>query len=208
MKSVLTLAVALFLWGPTDIAPTGPARLDFGQIALSRDRVGAASVAVTGGQRTSSDFDLAKLVGICASISSQRQDRSRPDAYSFAFERKIYDAARVNFEMDTPQAARLKIKALWHEHPENMRCESDNFDVSQGHILKYAVATGTFALLDDASRTWGVDLNIIDPSDNKTLLDYIQDQKQRYKGSVVEITLSNYYEIMRRAGAKHRSELR
>ncbi len=151
--------------------------------------------------------DVSKLVGLCASISSKRQDSSNPNQYSYAFERKIYEAACVNFDADDGITARKKIQTLWSNYPEQMRCQANNFNVQDGHILKYAVETRTFNLLDDATKLWGVNLNIVDPTDNKTVLDYIQGKMIQYAGTEMEPELKRYYDKLKQYGAKHQADL-
>ena len=54
---------------------------------------------------------------------------------------------------------------------------------------------------------WKVNLNKVDKTDGRTVLDYIKDQIERNKGLATEPVLQGYYNQLKKAGAKHRVEL-
>jgi hypothetical protein len=150
---------------------------------------------------------LAALRGICSDISTQTPYNEQPELISYMYEKRIYDAAGVDFAKDTPEQARKKIRKLWLQHQPSLRCQANNFNVRDGNILKYAIATRAYNLIDDAVKIWGIDVNIVDPSDNRTLLDYAESQRDQYKGTAMETELQNYIDILVRHGAKRRREL-
>ena len=85
-------------------------------------------------------------------------------------------------------------------------CNNTQFDVTDGSILKYAVTTYFDDFIDDIIR-WKINLNKVHASDNRTLLDYIQYQMEHNKGNALENKFRYYYNKLKAAGAKHRSEL-
>ena len=149
-----------------------------------------------------------KLRGICVDLSTQTFSNNNPKYYSYAFEEKIYAAAEVDFARDTAAVARTKIQKMWRDDPLYLHCQANNFNLRDGHILKYAIATRSFNLIDDAIYLWGVDLNIVDSFDNRTLLDYTESQRKRYEGTPMEPDLASYIKILRSHGARYRSELK
>lgn len=151
--------------------------------------------------------DPSKLAGICTSIFHNLQDASSPNNYTYAYERQIYEAAGVDFEADTQADARDKIQRLWIEQRHQLRCTGVNFRVPNGSILKYAIENRAWSILDNASRFWGVDLNLVDEADGATVLDYLSDRIEDNFGSPIAITLSNYHDRLRRYGARHCDEL-
>jgi hypothetical protein len=55
---------------------------------------------------------------------------------------------------------------------------------------------------------WQVDLNNVDPSDGRTVLDYIGDERDAAsQGSATRGRLDRYYNLLRRDGELHREEL-
>lgn len=152
--------------------------------------------------------DPARLRGICNDVYSRTEDNGDPENWSYAYERKIYDAACVSFERDTGATARTKIQALWINNPEHFRCDATNFRVSKGNILKYAIEMRTYPLVDNAIRSWRLDLNLVDPSDQSTLLDFVETKIAQTSELATRQTLRNYWSTLRFAGAKRCREIR
>lgn len=151
--------------------------------------------------------DPSKLEGICTAIYRQRVDTSSPGNYKYAYERKIYEAAGVDFENDTQASARAKIQKMWIDQRQRLRCDGTNFPIANGSVLKYAIETRTYTFLDNATRFWRVDLNLVDDADGATVLDYLSDRILENRGSALEPTLRNYYDRLRHYGARHCREL-
>lgn len=151
--------------------------------------------------------DLTKLDGICTTVYSRTLDRSDPENLSYAYERMIYEASCVEFKSDTQAEARRKIQDLWRNHQDRLLCNGSNFPVANGSILKFAVEMKTTVFITNATKYWGLDLNIIDKSDGRTVLDYTRDRMNDFRGSPSEEVLRNYYNEFRRYGAKHAAEL-
>lgn len=151
--------------------------------------------------------DPSKLRGICIDVYRKSTDNSSPGNYMYTYERKIYDAACVDFETDTQQSARAKLREMWISQRHRLTCDGSNFNVANGGILKYAIATEAFNLIDQAARYWGVDLNLVDQADGATVLDYMSDRIRENRGNPLEPRLNDYYNILRRYGARHCREL-
>jgi hypothetical protein len=147
------------------------------------------------------------LSTICGVVSSPELD---PGAASGSRHRlyhsAIYRAAGVSVS-DGPSEAALKIQVFWNRHSERLRCNTLNFDVPNGHLLKFAVARRSDFFLRDVVHTWRLDLNFIDHVDGRTVLDYIAAERARTRAPAVFRVLDRYYRMFREAGAKHRSEL-
>lgn len=150
--------------------------------------------------------DPSKLLGICGDIS--RQSQADPEGpYEYDYEQKIYEAACADPEK--PEDIK-KIQTMWMKLDKNLKCQSaGDFIVGEGSVLKYAVRMQTYDLLDRAASIWKVNLNVIDGSGkhNGTLLDYVQYEINEQQGKTQEMALRTYYNILRRSGAKHKSEL-
>ncbi|QDC36219.1 hypothetical protein [Sphingobium fuliginis] len=151
--------------------------------------------------------DISKLGGICNDVYSRTIDNSDPENFSYAYERKIYQASCVDFKSDTQAEARQKIQALWEKHQDRLQCNGSNFPVANGSILKFAVEMKATVFITNATKYWGINLNIVDKSDGRTVLDFTKDRMNDFKGSPSEEILQNYYNEFRRYGAKHASEL-
>lgn len=92
---------------------------------------------------------------------------------------------------------------MWIDQRYRLKCDGAVFPVTNGNPLKYAIETRTYTFLDNATRFWGVELNFVDETDGATVLDYMSDRILENQGSALEPTLRNYYDRLRRYGARH-----
>lgn len=145
-----------------------------------------------------------KLPAVCMAISNAQKDTS--GQYEFHYQKLVYEAACVE-PSDSEEVRNAKVRRMWRANEDQLVCESLRFDVQQGNILKYAASVRFEDFLFDASMIWKVDLNRIDPSDGRTVLDYVQKEIDRNKGLSIESKLRSYYDMLRSSGAKHRNEL-
>ena len=154
--------------------------------------------------------DLEKIGNICLNLTNFTKDPAPRGEYSYMYQRKIYDAACVDLQKDSEALMKRKIQEMWRiderQPRPRMTCNNLQFDVAAGNILKFAVSTRFQEFLEDAEY-WGVNLNRVDASDQRTVLDYLKDELDRPTNPINRSTLQVYYNTLRRAGAKHRSEL-
>ncbi len=146
-----------------------------------------------------------RLRHICMSIDDRVEDpQPLASHYKFEYERMILEGACVNLQSDSREVQRQKIQALWRQAEGQLVCNSPRFGIQNGSIIKYAMNS----LFDDFIENvlnWGVNLNKVD-EDGQTPLDFLRDRINR-SGSNSQRRLQAYYDQLRAAGAKHRSEL-
>ena len=75
--------------------------------------------------------------------------------------------------MSLPQT---KISKWWDKYKTLFCCQSSNFNVEKGGILKFAVVLGFAPFLETIVGTYQMDINYIDPADNGNVLDYVNDE--------------------------------
>ncbi|WP_298095917.1 hypothetical protein [Brevundimonas sp.] len=138
-----------------------------------------------------SGFRLEALNGICSDVRAANVSR---------YEAKIAEAAGVRPD-DTPAQRRARIAALFSQFMPHC----DGFNVRQGNILKYAVSQNASSFIYAAIHTWGVDLNQVDASDGRTVLDYVNAGIARNVGSIRD-RLIGYGDELVRGGAKTRAQ--
>jgi hypothetical protein len=150
--------------------------------------------------------DESKLNGICIDIC--QNTRPNNTVYRYRYEEKIHAAACADPTKDSPEVVQKKIQNMWHQLDGRLSCDTANWEVSHGSMLKYAIAMRSFDLVRSAATKWKVNLNRVDKDDGATLLDYVNSELERHKGdSYLEMMLKRYYIILRKAGAKHSKEL-
>lgn len=171
------------------------------------DGARASGTVLSNNSEAYSFTKLDRLDGLCGDVYSRTEDRSNPALWAYSYERRIYDAAGVDFQKDTPQVARKRIQTLWLRHQDLFKCDAMNFQVQRGSILKYAVEIRTYPLILNAIRSWQLDLNIIDESDRATVLDFVETKIVESQGTDSYDVLVSNWRLLRRAGAKRCDEL-
>lgn len=147
--------------------------------------------------------DARKLLhGLCAMVGSRMKDKISGE---YLYKNRIFEAACID-ENDSEEIKFQKIRKMWAAMEEEFVCDSTQFDVLKGNILKYAVSSKFDEFIEDLIE-WRVNLNRVDSSDNRTVLDYISFHIDRNKGNALEPLFQHYYKILSKAGAKHKHEL-
>ena len=127
------------------------------------------------------------------------------DEILYRYQTMVYNAAGVLPE-DRLEVAYQKTKAFMDANAAFLTCNTLNFHPRNGNIYKLAVARQADGFINDALDNWRVDLNQIDATDGKTVLDYIADRRAM-AGPTYARTLNRYYARFRAAGARHAREL-
>jgi len=143
---------------------------------------------------------------LCGYISARTPDINPNSPNSYAYQTSLYWSADVNPDRDDPAEVRRKLQLWWSIYDSQMTCNSVNFNVPNGSVLKFAISRRFDEFIDDVAA-WRVDMNIVDRTDNRTVLDYIEDETVRLAGTAAERTLRRYYRTLRDTGARHRREL-
>ncbi len=147
-----------------------------------------------------------KLRGLCAVVGDLTEDSNPQGKYKYVYQRRIFEAACVDVNKDSEEEIARKVSKVWRENEDKLICNSTRFEVGNGNIIKFAVNTAFDSFISDVA-IWKVDLNKVDETDGRTVLDYVKYKMERAKGSSTERVLSFYYRTLRSAGAKHKSEL-
>lgn len=147
-----------------------------------------------------------KLRGLCMYVDSKEKDPKPQGRFVFKYQRKILEAACVDVKKDSEEEIGKKISAVLKENEKTLICNNLKFDVSNGNIMKFAVNLKFDEYLIDMAQ-WKVDFNKVDETDGRTVLDYVKDQWENNKGLPQEPVLKRYYDMLKKAGAKHKNEL-
>lgn len=123
----------------------------------------------------------------------------------YMYQVRVKKAACVQQDDSTEQALK-KIRDFWTAQSNLPTCNNVQFDVLDGNVLKFAASSKFDEFLDDMI-TWGADLNTVDPSDNRTVLDYVQYHIKKNEGNDLQKRFLRYFAKLRAAGAKFASEL-
>lgn len=144
----------------------------------------------------------------CAQVELQTVERNPAHPYNhYTYHSSLAAMAGVRPE-DTRDAWAEKIRRYIDRNMPFLLCNQFNFNPRDGNILKLAVAKQSNRFIRDVLVTWKVDLNQIDKTDGKTVLDYIRDRRAPLDSqSSLARTLARHYADFRAAGARHSEEL-
>lgn len=148
--------------------------------------------------------DPKPLKNMCMIVGQRMKDSSGRNDYLYIT--RMHDAACVDERNDTDAQQDAKLQKMWLAYRDTLVCNSVQFDVMRGNILKFAVSSKADPFLDQVID-WKLDLNAIDPSDERTVLDYVEYHRKRNEGNSLESMFQRYYNALRKAGARHAREL-
>jgi hypothetical protein len=148
-----------------------------------------------------------KLEMLCSYVADQTKDPSPlAPRYKYMYQRRILEASCVDVGKDSEETIAKKVSSMWSQFEDKLFCDSTQFGVIHGSLLKFGAVSKNDRFIIDIVD-WKVPLNKVDRTDGRTLLDYVRDEMKRNKGNALEPILQGYYDELREAGAKHRSEL-
>lgn len=150
------------------------------------------------------------LGDLCYAVATHRPSRDAENddsLYLYEYQRIVDLAACASIERDTPADYSKKIRALWETSASELKCTAPGFSSVPSSVIKLAIHKQFKDVLIDATQAWKIDLNEVDEGDAMTVLDFTSAEIQRNKGTVNESVLRQYYDILRKAGSKHRTEL-
>jgi hypothetical protein len=184
--SVLFAAAAA--WAAT-AAPSAFAQLDW--------RNGAPDWA------TAEDVAAEKnLRNLCMWVSSRTKSAG---ASEYRAINSILLAADVDGEIDT-EAEASRVQEMWARFEPFLICNSMNFDVADGSVTEYAANLGFDSFMNFVAK-YRLGLSHVDLR-GMTILDYLRSRLDRTPGSSeMARKFQDYYDALREAGAKHKSEL-
>ncbi len=147
-----------------------------------------------------------KLRGLCMFVDSKEREPNSQGRFVFKYQKRLLEAACADPIKDSEEEIGRKIAKLWKDNEAILICNNTKFDVANGNIIKFAVNVKFDHFLIDLAH-WKIDFNKVDETDGRTTLDYLALQVEKNKGLPQEDVLKSYYAMLRKAGAKHKSEL-
>ena len=94
---------------------------------------------------------------------------------------QLIEMSCVDLNKDSPETIKAKVQCMWNKYYAEFGCDNTGFLVPQGNILKYAVNQEFELFIDGVVEDFDLDINLKDPADGKTLLDFVLDEINRYK---------------------------
>ena len=111
----------------------------------------------------------------CISVHEKPTEADKP-YFDYGYEKRLMNMAGADVTKESREACTEKISKWWDKYKTLFRCQSSSFDVEKGSILKFAVVQGFAPFLETIVGTYQMDINYIDPADNRNVLDYVNDE--------------------------------
>lgn len=150
------------------------------------------------------EFDCKALCGDIGSRTKAPQEEI--EYYQFYYEKRLWELAGVNSKVDSEAEIIRKVGILWKKYKKRFKCDSLEFGVQNGNILKFAISMNMFQVVELLGSAYSLDINFTDPADNMNLLEYLNSEvsrlslQQNTKGSIG--LLKDYIEIVINLGGK------
>ena len=144
-----------------------------------------------------------KFLNFCTLVENQ----------DYRFKKELLQMSCVDFIKDSPATIKAKVQCMWKKYYREFRCDDSGFLVPNGNILKYAINQEFELFVDALVEEFGLDINLKDPANGKTLLDFSLDEikcykkRPEYQYKVKELE-AIYKHLKNDLKAKHASELK
>jgi hypothetical protein len=154
-----------------------------------------------------------QFLGACHAIYEKQMAVIPKSGVSYGYQESIWEMSCAVPGQDIIESAKPKIQLMWNKYRIFLRCYNyPNYISSEKNITKFCLDTGFTAFLTEAVKRYDLDINFIDPGDNKTTLDFIKEQEEYIRSSPPVDTsradeYKRIYKLLRDKGAKHASEI-
>lgn len=126
-----------------------------------------------------------KYISICNDITTRSKvPLNERDYYEYRYEKQLWEMACADPLVDDFETAKKKIQAMWEKYKKQFTCDTLGFNVQNGSFLKFAISSSMPSVIETLASTYELDINFIDPSDGKNLLDFVNSEIERRKNLV------------------------
>jgi hypothetical protein len=148
---------------------------------------------------------------ICDQVYTKKE-ASEESELSFKYQETLWKMSCAQDGEENLEEARLKVQQMWNKYRTSFSCDYPGVQVPRGNITKLSLDTGFSIFILDAVKNYKLDMNFKDPTDGKTIVDYIKEEIDRYKKSSVDVNskikeYENLYSLLKAQGAKHSKDL-
>ncbi len=143
-----------------------------------------------------------KFLNFCTIVENQ----------NVRYKKQLMEISCVDLTKDSPETIKIKVQCMWKKYYNEFGCDNTGFMVPKGNILKYAVNQEFELFIDGIVEEFGLDINLKDSADGKTLLDFVLNEVKRYKKypeykDKVKELQEIYNHLKNDLKAKHASEI-
>jgi hypothetical protein len=151
-----------------------------------------------------------QITTVCNSIYAKK-DPTDEENFGFQFQEDFWEMSCASVGKDTPEQAKQKIQKMWNTSREEFRCDGhSDVTLHNANVLKFSVDTGFSEFLFTAIKKYELDVNFKDPTDGKTVLDFVEAELAFYRKSTFTDKANEYqrtYDLLIKTGAKRAKDL-
>ena len=162
---------------------------------------GLGKISYWGGKNRKGCAKADRIPMICGAV--EEAEINEEGEYRFEYLMDVRTAACVD-EYDSEEIENAKIQNMFRELDDQLVCSSNHLSIKPGGLLKLAVSAYFNDFITNAVTKWKMDVNNIDAADDKTVLDFIEDQiKQFGNDSALVSKLQGYKARILKAGGRY-----
>lgn len=145
---------------------------------------------------------------LCQFVADKLHEPDATAGTKYVYQSILFARAGVDAQADDAATRARKMQAWWNREQQSLYCNVLNSNVRDGHILRLAVDRSASDFLTDVVRRWKLDLNHRDRHHGGTVLDFIDEEIAKSRGTPRETVLRRYEQLIATHGGKRQRELR
>jgi hypothetical protein len=143
------------------------------------------------------------LKPICLVIGEHMKDRSGRNDWLFMT--RFNDAACIDEANDADAVQDEKLQKTWRQLEPRLVCNTLGLDGI--NLLKFAIVRNNSEFVDWAIDR-GLNLNMVDKSDQMTVLDFVEREKARYADTALYSRYQMWEYVLKKGGAKRAADVK
>jgi hypothetical protein len=109
-----------------------------------------------------------KFVNICTLVENK----------DYQYKKELLAMSCADSKKDSPETVKSKVNHMWETYYGEFGCEGESF-TPEKNVLKYSINQNFNFFVDGVVKEFDLNINLKDPSDGKTLLDFALEEKKR-----------------------------
>ncbi len=128
------------------------------------------------------------------------------EKFAYVFDKRIWELSCADPQNDSPEQAKIKIQKMWNQFKTTFKCNLVG-SLVDGHLIKFALYKNFPAFVSTLVEEYDLDVNFVDPADQKNALDFINDEIKKLDPTFNPSnpgtrSLREYKEMLIKLGAK------
>lgn len=154
-----------------------------GGIESNLDDISKATAGAFGGDEDGCYPTNQDITNICNETASKKFVTDDDGTQTYLYEISLKKISCVE-DGETEEIAQKKVQKMWKKNGSKFKCDIAGYNLGDKNILKYAVRTTFNDFIYNIINTYKIDLSIKDPTDQKTVFEFCEDELKARKSEV------------------------